>query len=273
MLMSIDRAMGFYPISIPTSLAIESITSTGEFLSDNEPPITKYDVIMVNVRTLVRNLVNAFGKEYEKLTLDVAVESVAEDVKGILEALEYGGFKAEVELYYTDYTDISKSFPNAVLKEPTTTKQAVYADYTSKIVEAIKDTTIRGLPVKHYSWKLSSVRRVLMLTHLALDLVKVKEFKQLTLLESHTGKLKGSDLFHTKLNLPKDCGTIPFNGLMLQVFGDNSLFKVHSQDLKKRILKASVSNRWHLLTTETRIKDSLKLTDKYAYELISTMRY
>jgi len=273
MIMTIDRKMGFYPISIPTSLALESLTNTGEFLKEGKAEIENCECLMVNLRTLVRNAINAFGKDYERATIDVLAEAIVEDVSGIKQTLAYSGLNVELKLYYCDYTDLPNRFPNAKFNEPKTDRQKLYAETSAAVLAKLKDGVAIGETVHISDWRLSSTKDTYLLTHLPIDLLSNKNFSKLRLVESHTGRFKTPADFHTKLKLPKDTSTIPFNGLTLQIFGDGATFGVYDAKVKKKVLEASITNRWHLLTTETRIKDSLKLTDKFVYELVKNLVY
>lgn len=273
MILSMDRKMGFYPISIPTSMALESLTNTGDFQKEGTPTIESCECLMVNLRTLVRNALNAFGKDYEKATIETLVDAVIEDVSGIQQMLEYANLNVELKVYFCDYTDLPQRFANAKFNNPTTDRQVLYAETSAAVLAQLKDTTISGETIHKSDWKLSSTKDTFLLTHLPIDLLSVKDFKRLRLVESHTGRFKTQADFQTKLKLPKDTATIPFNGLTLQIFGDGATFGVYDPVVKKKVLEASIKNRWHLLTTETRIKDSLKLTDKFTYELVKNLVY
>lgn len=273
MIHSMDRKMGFYPISIPTSMALESLTNTGDFQKDGKPAITTAECLMVNLRTLVRNAVRAFGKDYPKASIEVLVDAVQEDVAGIQQVIEYADLKTELKLYYCDYDDLSKRFPNAKLVSATTDLQVMYAETTKKVLDALKGTLVSGLTVEITDWKLKGLKDTFLLTHLPIDLLSAKEFPRIRLIESHTGRIKTQAEFQSKLKLPKDVSYIPFNGLTLQIFGDGATFKEYDKTVKKKVLEAALKSRWHNLTTETRMKDSLKLGDKLTYELVKNMVY
>lgn len=273
MILALDRKMGFYPVSIPTSMALESLTNTGDFQKEGTPTIESCEVLMVNLRTLVRNVVNAFGKDFENASIDVLIDAVQEDVSGIQQLLEYSNLKVELQLYYCDYTDLPKRFPNANFIVPKTDRQKIYAETTKAVLERIKDSSLSGISVDITDWKLKGMKDTFLLTHLPIDLLSSKDFPRLRLVESHTGRFKTKADFHTKLKLPKETSTIPFNGLTLQIFGDGATFGVYDADVKKKVLEASIKGRWHLLTTETRIKDSLKLTSKHTAELVKNLVY
>ena len=60
----LDRTLGFFPMSIATSLAFEGVTHLGEYGDrPGEPEINQIEAIWCNLRTLIRNAIGAFTKE------------------------------------------------------------------------------------------------------------------------------------------------------------------------------------------------------------------
>ena len=80
---------------------------------------------------------------------------------------------------------------------------------------------------------------------------------KLELIESHTGAIKPFPLWSSKFS-----GTIkvelPFNAFTLKVFGDGVHFLGKRPTLKKAVLAQAEADHWTGLTTEDKIRDSLK---------------
>ncbi len=273
MLTALDREMGFYAISVPTSQALESLANTGIFAKDSVPVIESCETLMVNLRTLVRNAVNAFGSKAMRMSVDVLVDAVRADVEGINDYLDYISSKVRLEIYYCDYDDIPRRFPNAILKTPHTERQVIMANLANATLAKLRKEPIHGIDVLNTDWKLSGVNDTLLLTHYYLDLLSAKDFPNLRLIESHTGTVKTKAGFHTKLKLPKGVPNLPLNGLTIQVFGDGTLFAPQPKEVKKEFSNVAVKREWHALTTETRMFDSLQLTSRPTYDIIRKLTY
>ena len=59
----INRTIGQFPISIATSLAIESALGVHPDIPVTGVPVEKYNAIYINVRTLIRNFIGSLEKD------------------------------------------------------------------------------------------------------------------------------------------------------------------------------------------------------------------
>ena len=254
----LNRTVGLYQCSIPTSLAIEGAAHTGERADlKGRPPIEDFESVWFNLRTLIRNAHNAFDRDDQTmLTTDVLIKTVEDDWEAVQQAIHTHNPQCDVELYLCTYEGISKRLPHANFKNSTTGKQMVYEalekDVIRHFMAEYKDT------LKVFKQELSGSKRCVLVTHLPLDMVSSSKFPDLRLLESHTGVVKGPMQWWTKLNVKRDGPVIPFN-LMMQIFGDSSTFSPQPLKIRKALLNISEKRHWHPLTTVSKIMQDVSL--------------
>jgi hypothetical protein len=258
------RAIGQYPISISTSLALES--AFGHYPEKpivNPPPITAVNNIWFNVRTLIRNYIGAMDQALaDHMTPDQLATGLMEELTVIesVMAAQSQGYCNSV-FYVADYSRMTHTFSNAFLRSPKTPKQRLYA--------TLEDATIKRLvvapisqPIRRFNYELVAANNLFpksfIVTHLPIDLLSRYSFQALSLLESHTGTIKGPALWNTKLTGGKDHPEIPFSRFTLQVFGDNGhMFSPMPQRLKDIVLRLAKLDNWSAVTTKDRIRFSL----------------
>lgn len=266
-----ERAMGFYPISIGTSLAIESILGIAPSdYSDNSaisvqpsknPPGKQYDSILFNIRTLVRNFINSIpNKEVINLNVDDIALSLIGELMYCDELLSRTLGHLGRIFYSLDYTTISDSYPNANHKTLQTDKQIHHAKLEDECVNAIINTPI---PIDKRLYRKSitdSFNRAIVLTHMSIDLLNRHQFALLVLLESHTGKLKTRNEWYTKFGVSNkdELINIPLVAATLQLFGDGGqLFSPKSIGLRKAFLEVGVRGKWIYSTTIEKMKNDV----------------
>lgn len=256
------REKGEAPISIGTSLAIESLCGFGEFPNAN-PPVYQYEQIWINLRTLFRNCLGAVptADQVDLKSTDVG-NGVLEDMgilKSTLELKSTG--KIEIIFYYCTYDSFQKEFPKGKWKELRTSKQ--------QYEHSLEEGTLKYLLGDTDMLEMFDVRefntipndkglKAVMLTNYPSDLLSYRNFVKLILLESHTGALKPRSEWFSKLTGGKNFTRIPFNRLTLQVFGDNNLlFSSMSLGIKNRIHEISEKDNWTPVTTYDKIRNSI----------------
>jgi len=261
-----ERELGQYPISIATSLAIEGAAGIYPEKEVKQPPILtgKYQLVMVNLLTLYRNLVESCDRE-SQLTLDTKaiVEAMIEEMIVIDNSIAHISAQgATFTPYFIDYAILDKEFPHALIKKPSTPRQLKVFELQSQFIKLHKKKEIKWpVPVNDFP-KLELKGKYpasLILTHCATDLFSRYNFSKLDLLESHTGEIKPHTQWNSKLTNGKELENIPFNRFTLQVFGDKSHhFLSHPIKLKKAILEIAQQDKWTVLTTMDKIKVGLK---------------
>ena len=259
-----DRDVGNIGVSIGTSLAIENSLGVLPENPMNEPPILKFNSLYINLSTMFRNLSASLTARDQKALIPEDAAGVLYAEMSMIEGFvnDVVGSKVNVVFYTNDVGDLSKRYPHAKVKKPTTQKQEIY--------QAIHDDTLRYLVgmfdsevnYQAFNFKMQGKGDVLLLTHVPFDLLSNYNFDRLVLLESHTGRLKPKSEWGSKLGA-KDA-TLPFNEFMLQVFGDGSTF-LSPLPIKHRkaLLEVASKDKWSPITTVPRMKVSItKIEDR-----------
>lgn len=256
-----QREKGAIPVSIGTSLALEAASGVYPERPVSPAPILQVKEVWFNLRTLFRNLVGCLPTEVKDLVTAGPLYAALLEELTIIESavVKASEGRSRAIFYVCDYSGMARKFPKALLKRPKTEKQ--------EMAKAIEDATLRAIWEDRPSVDLRSFRFELtgkypnsfIVTHLPVDLLSRYNFQKLELLESHTGAIKPYPQWHTKLTGGKELGHIPFNAFSLQVFGDNGHhFSPLPMKLRKEVLRLAEEDRWTSLTTEEKIRVSLK---------------
>lgn len=264
---ALDRILGFYPISIGTSLALEGLYQTGEHASD--PPelieaAKDMEEIWVSVRTLARNCLSAFeSSTHPQLNSTVLREAAQQDIDQLKEAIAKHA-KHRLVFYMPSRKTINKQLPEAKFRHSNaaemTDKQKLHEKLEVQLINEMLKCL--GEEVKRFDTKLHGDAKIVILTHQAIDLLSHYDFPGMVLLESHTGKVKDRMLWTTKLNLPKGTHCVPFILSMLLLFGDGGMIAPQDIKIRKVIIKLGEKYHWHAMTTGSRVLIDAKL----AYE-------
>jgi hypothetical protein len=264
------RAMSAFPLSIGTSLAFESLFAGRQspYDPDREIPkhinIFEYQTFLINVGTLIRNIVSSVPtEEMYSLNYRAVLMALQGEIDTIIDIMNNEG-QNRVELYFyvRDYKFTHKlsSSPLVMFKAPNTEKQ--------KILENIYYRSERGTRsidsapfIHHVSRDLihKSHKKALILTSMPYDLLSFNIFSSLDLLESYTGVVKTRKEFYTKLHEGKKLGleNIPYIRRMLAIFGDSHLYKPMPMNIRKIVLDLAATMRWTPVTTEERVKNDI----------------
>lgn len=253
-----DRVMGRFPLSIATSLAIEGAIGEHPDRPTGKNELVQYDEIWVNVKTLFRNLYNAVERDkvqsiskqdfYDNLEVEV------DQLRRVIESETQGRMK--VVFYICDYAGMEITYHNAILRGDTTPTQKAYTD--AMIAALLPFVKNHQDDLKTYRLKITdgSQNKVLLLTHFPIDLFS-KAFRNMALLESHTGAVKERHQWYTKYLDGKNLPQIPFmEGLML-VFGDKEHFRPMSIGVRKAILDLANDHKWSQATTLDKVRYSI----------------
>lgn len=269
MIKATDRRIGFYPISIATSLALEGAMHTGEY---DDPSAKDFPlrgkVLFVNMRTLYRNVYNAFGStDHPYLKTDTIIEALSEDMTGIVDAVKRGEPECEVKFYYCTYKSLNKilgelNYYNRGSDDPkdnSTAKQKHYRELEVSMFEALeeaKEDLPSSIILEEFDFYLESKKPTVLLTHLPTDLLSEDKMPSCLLLESHTGKVKGRNEWASKLyGKPKN---IPFSKMTLSVFGDGQIIAPQPPKFRKKLLELGAKFRWDHRTSDVRLIEAVK---------------
>lgn len=272
-----EREKGATPMSIGTSLAVESLCGFGEFPND-KPHINNINELWVNLRTVFRNFYTAINKyERESAVPEDFIDFFVEDLnvlKSTIEAKSNG--YARVVFYFCEYKGLKREFPHAKLKVLTTDKQILDQKLEDALLRYfVKNEELCGeFDIRIYDTVFKDKGGVAcILTHHATDLLNRKRFTKLWLLESHTGAIKGPEKWYTKLTGGSKLTRIPFNRLTVQVIGDNNIaFSAMGRNVKAALLEMAESNRWNTVTTLDKVRYSIsKLKDEELKKLFLSL--
>lgn len=255
------RTVGQLPVSVATSLAMEGAFGIyPERPVEIPPPITKYNSIWINVRTLMRNLlgalkpedVDSFQPDYFPVALIPEMQSIESEVT------RYGEGMVSVVFYLPNLAELPKVLRGASIKTPKTPKQeftVALQHQGERIMLEAANGLIRETRIRLEGNQRSS----LILTHHPVDLLSRYSFRQLDLLESHTGIIKTPALWYTKLTGGKELPPLPFNKFTLSLLGDNNNL-INAQPIKVRrtVLEIANEKNWTAITSMDKIRENLK---------------
>lgn len=247
------RAVGQFPISIATSLAIESAVGIHEDFPSDTPPILKRGLLMVNVRTLIRNLWGSLEKD-EKVKLNeyTMAEAISNEIRTIESVIaEYADGRCECIFFECTYGDLMGKFHRGLVKVPNTPGQMAYAAIERAVVKLLRTEFAATCTVVEYVRSFPDMHeRAMIITHYPIDLLQRYRFDNLVLLESHTGAIKPPTQWNTKLHNGKELSMIPFDRMTLQLFGDGVIFQPMPIKIRQRVLEIATKHNWSAITTK-----------------------
>lgn len=246
-------------------MAIESLANLIPDRDHIKPvPIGQIDVVLVNIRTIYRNMLGGLKAAAKELVLaEDLPDYIFQEMEQIRAAVtKISNSRVETYFYLCTYPDLKKRFPEAQLIEPTTLKQKAAKDMEDKVMKAmVASPQLYGYP-KIFEYLVEGGKlendRVAILTHLPLDLVNRYQFKEMYLLESNTGAFKKPSEFNSKFKVRPEGTHLPFSLFTLQIFGDGGkMFQPMLSEVTSFVAELAKSNRWTPLTTAEKIKYNL----------------
>lgn len=269
------RTMGKYPLSIATSIALESITGHPEPTNGKQThnSLGGYGEFWINVKTLFRNIAGSLQPNTPKPKNDEFVITVLNEIKAIRDIVQRNS-QAKVIFYISNYDRLDSIYRHVELRRDTTPKQK---DYT-KTMQDVLQQVIRKIPkdnnyflLFNHDLRPKTQVRTLMLSHITYDLTFADNFIYLDLLESHTGLVKSKHLWYTKYFQGNTLPPFPLTKYLLPVFGDRETFRPLNIKAKSDVLKLIEDCKWHALTTDAKMKhDIKKLNNKFLVETIQS---
>lgn len=254
-----ERVIGAYPMSIATSLAIEGALGNHPDRPTGKNALKGHQVMWVNVKTIFRNFNNAINKDdLTKCRPDEWAEEMLREMEMLKTVVtDVSGNTIEVVYYLPDYSGLESKYPHAILRLDTTPLQVAYTMRMKAVLTAL--LALRAIPIKIYKFLITDqeIRNALLLTHVAPDLF-TKEIRNKKLLESHTGAVKPQALWYTKYHNGSNMMQIPFRLDLVQVFGDNELFRPWNTKAKQEVLDLAQKYNWSQVTTTDKIRYSFE---------------
>lgn len=250
-----ERAIGQFPISIATSLALEAACGIHEDFPVNRAPILDYPSLWVNIRTLIRNFVGSLDRAAVNSLEPVAIaETMMEEMQHISSIVaEYSELRSTPFWYFSDYAGMEQKYKRAVIRRDNTEKQKEYTAFIEVAMRALLD--MAGDQIRLFKLKLEPEQypTAMILTNYAYDLVEYRQFNKLVLLESHTGKIKERAQWHSKYYEGNSLPMIPFREDFLQIFGDKEHFRPMDIRLRKDLIDIATKYNWSAVTTRDKI--------------------
>lgn len=283
-----SRTISTYPLSIGTSLAMESISmgSLPAYDAERKVPdavkLTEYDSMYVNLATLHRNIIGAVGSQNAgALTKKDLAYTLNQEVEIIKEIVREQNPSIKLVFYVCGNEGMESKYPQAIFRQNSTVKQIaaqqLLQDSLSLLLRQYKDLHESAhdsvqLLYQKGMLDLGKSKKTLLITHQAIDLLAGVHGHSVDLLESHTGVLKTKAQFHTKFHEGRSLVRIPFNAAMLVVFGDSQTFVPWKRVIRDEVIEIAEKYRWTYMTTPMRMRINLHdLRDELAEDVILSM--
>lgn len=274
------REMGQFPLSIPTSLALEGAMGVYPEKETHINVLPDYDEMWINLRTLFRNLMGSMKSED---AAQVTPTPVAQALLAEMEHLETilterSAGRMKLVFYVSNYRGLEQKYPKAYVRKDTTPKQVIRTEIQKKAIQHLLDLLKEqgGHDVRVFELKLKTAKptKALILTHYAYDLFVHPQFAQLDLLESHTGAIKPRSQWYTKYVDGKTLPMIPFREDFIQIFGDAETFSPWPIKHRREIIDLATKHHWTQVTTKALIDYNLTLlhaSNPYLVDTLKTM--
>jgi hypothetical protein len=221
-------------------------------------PILQFKEVWVNLRTLYRNIMGAMSKDVAAQIDPLEVTQILVEEMNIIPDMlrEYASRPVKVVYYFNNLNQLERKYPEASIRKDSTQRQQQFTqtlgDVMRLMLKNCKDSFLAVddmLPGNHED--------TLIITHVVYDLLSERNFGSLTLLESHTGRIKPKALWSSKYYQGRDLSMIPFTEELLQVFGDLDIFHPMDVNLRKAIIELATRRNWSSVTTRARIVDGI----------------
>ena len=228
-------------------------------------------IVYINIKTLLRNALAAYddSKNLKKALLTIK-DRIDSDIMLFREYMS-NNHNSRVVIFDVNYNNVKAS--NFVkLKEAKTDKQKLNKEVFD---EAFK--LILGFVEKSFSSEFSNPNQgdrspAYILTHMAIDLLRVHSFNNLKLLDSFSGAIKDFKEFNSKLTIDKSLRElIPLTETTIRIFGDGELFSPQPKAVKTIILDIAKKSNWTPLTTDSRVMFSIKRHDPQLADILKNI--
>ena len=251
----LTRAQSGFPLSIATGLALETILEPTQEVFDasrivpDRPQPTQYSDYLINVATLVRNIVTSVPfADLQKCNLNDIIETLLQEMDYLKTLFEMQSM--QLHFYTHSYSFVHSTYADK-LRLPTTTHQL----YNFKLLDGcIGNIHKRGLALRFSkNLNLDRASSTLLISHVPWDLLSYTNFKRLDLLESHTGLIKTRKDWNTKyFKIPnKDMSFLPFMEYLLTTFGDGVMLKPSPLKDRETLYNDMLKKKAHPLMSET----------------------
>lgn len=275
-----SRALGAFPLSIATSIAFEHLFGIKSEANPEPKPnsIKKYSQFWINLKTLYRNMAGSISRDHnQKVSAHELSDYIILEMETIVRLVnEYSNGTCAPIFFVSNYDFGFYKYANATLRADSTDNQKAFTQrYKETIKHVLKHGPIQGSELLIFANKLKPAKKEksIILTHIAYDLANSEAFGGLDLIESHTGAIKGKDLWYTKYYDGKELPFIPFIDILLPVFGDSEVFKPMLKSAREDIIAVAKRYNWSSVTTREKVMFGLNtLKNQYLIDVIKTFR-
>jgi len=237
-----------------------------------------YEELWINIRTLFRNFMGALDPTTMKAVSSPEISEAMLEEMVMIESIisEATNNRTKVIFYYSNYNHLGTYYKKGIVRMDNTPKQTEYTAIQNNTIKLLlakqeKDTN-HDIRVFELDIIAEHRKKALILTNYAIDLLSHKAFTHLTLLESHTGKLKDKALWYTKYYQGKELSNIPFTRAFIQVFGDAETFRPMDNQLRKEIMEIAKKYNWtSITTTEKLIYGINQMQNPYSKEILKSI--
>lgn len=276
------RKTSGFSLSLATGLAMETLFRPRQEVFDPDRVVPKspkrnYNVLAVSVQTLIRNIVNACDNEHwvglnPTQVLEVLIQEI-EVLRSL--CLNEGMGKIQAVFFESDYDTVMVGLsPLFRLREDTTPTLRMMRSLMENTVSDLKKAQEQVFQIRDVE-RMCQSSEVLMLTHRPMDLLIYPNVKWLSLLESHTGKVKDYRDWNTKYHRFVDArfDRLPFLRVLLYLFGDSSTIAPTSLKIRRKILEEAERDRWNPGTSNFRVMTCLERLFEGEGAIVKDLRY
>jgi len=262
------RTIGALPLSIGTSMALESIFLRPAPSYDplrkvpNTVKISNYTEIWINIQTLIRNIAQSVDRiRYMECNSLHVLEILNTEIDIITSLFQNEGSGVCLPIfYYCTYHTLKARHKNRVkFRESTTVIQRSYDLKEEQVLTRLNKSTdsIRVLDSELKPHHRSSA---LIMTHIPYDLTSYDQFRQLDLLESHTGVLKTRTTWNTKYAAfgQDSLSHLPFLEELLLIFGDKNHLEPQHRKTRQMVYDISLKAKWTPFFRADRVHESYR---------------
>ena len=269
MLSNKERTIGATGLSVGTHLAMETLFKWIEpFDPEREKPLyidlSLYSCYYFNLFTIARNLANSFSTEKDKVKIygDKEYPSLLGNEISILRGLfDQIGLGIKLVIYKCDYSKALKIYNNGK-GDPETMSYVEFVMIENRLNEIIRKEKSVSNQVTVSSFRLPKPptgtvgSNYLITTSISFDLLNKGN---LSLLESHTGKIKTRDKFYTKFHTigNKDLSSIPYTEETLYIMGDKFLIRPLNLAYRRSLLAMAYESNWSYKTSPAIVRTKL----------------
>lgn len=258
-----ERATSSYPVSIGTAIALESLFPSRDQRYDDTKERAKpinFDkdyIFLINLGTMFRNLVSSVQSDAAK---NLSAEKLAEVLYAETQVIQSlcaneGNGKIVPYFYDVDHGKYVGTVHRYIkFREATTPMAKLYDQKERATIKMVKDFGLDVLKITNRR-DFPGAMDSFMLSHYPIELSAYRNYRNLLLVESHTGRIKDRSKWGSKYYKVGDfdMSQLPFTKKLLLLFGDRN--HIHPADMKvrKQLVEVAQKGRWTPMTTDSKI--------------------